>query len=137
MRERSLKTVQTTQSGCLVNSAAKHYFHNLALYASFTNLFSYAPTSHLLKSSLSNILEFLPSATKLRRLCFHTCLSFCTQGVCLSACCDTLPGYTQEPPGPGIPRDQAPPPPAAETDTAADGTHPTGMHSCSNLILSY
>ena len=35
--------------------------------------------------------QFLPSATKLRRLCFYTCLSFCSQGwgVCLSACWDT------------------------------------------------
>ena len=36
---------------------------------------------------------FLPSATKLRRLCFYTCLSFCSQGggVCLSACWDATP----------------------------------------------
>ena len=43
----------------------------------------------------------LPSATKLRRLCFYTCLSFCSheRGVCLSACWDTTPP----------PREQAPP----------------------------
>ena len=37
----------------------------------------------------------LPSATKLRRLCFYTCLS--VRGVCLSACWDTTP------PGAGTP----------------------------------
>ena len=46
-------------------------------------------------------------------------LSVCPQGggVCLSACWDTIP----------LPREQiAPQQPA----TAADGTHPTGMHFC-------
>ena len=38
------------------------------------------------------------------------------------------PGQT--PPTPG----QTPPPP--QTVTAADGTHPTGMHSCTNLIFN-
>ena len=33
--------------------------------------------------------KFIPSATKLRRLCFYTCV--CPQGVCLSACWDTTP----------------------------------------------
>ena len=60
-------------------------------------------------------------------------------GVCLSACWDTTPL------GAGIPPEQARPwtrpprtrhpsgsrhRPGAETATAADGTHPTGMHSC-------
>ena len=101
---------------------------------------------------------FLPSATKLRRLCFYTCLSFCPQGggVCLSAWWDTLlgpgtppeqppphpwdqapptrtrhhpPGTRHRPLGAGTPPDQAPPPPGAETATAVDGTHPTGRHS--------
>ena len=77
----------------------------------------------------------LPSATKLRRLCFYTCLSLSTGGVCLSACRDAtpweqaLPG-TRHPPrnqAPAPARDQAPP---EQTATVADGTHPTGMHSC-------
>ena len=80
----------------------------------------------------------LPSATKLRRLCFYTCLSFCSQGgVCLSACWDTTPpprGRQAPRTGAGTPRTRHPPrpgtPPGAEMATAADGTHPTGMHSC-------
>ena len=48
------------------------------------------------------------------RLCFHKRLSFCPQG------------------GPGRhPRADIPPSPPQETATAADGTHPTGMHSFS------
>ena len=101
---------------------------------------------------------FLPSATKLQRLCFNTCLSFCSErGGGLSACWDTTTPWDQAPPqdqppprtrhpqGPDTPgtrhpldqapsQDQAPPkpgiPPGAETATAVDGTHPTGMHSC-------
>ena len=43
----------------------------------------------------------LPSATKLRRLCFYTCLSFCPQGwVCLSACLDTTPPPPEQTPPP-------------------------------------
>ena len=41
-------------------------------------------------------------------------------GVCLSACWDTPPGQT---------------PPPQQTATAADGTHPTGMHSCVTRVL--
>ena len=58
---------------------------------------------------------------------FCTCLSFCSQGVCLIACWDTPP-----------PRDQrqafqAPPPStvhAGRYGQQAIGTHPTGLHSC-------
>ena len=52
------------------------------------------------------------SQTKLRRLCFYTCLSFCSQGgFCLSACWDIPPGA--DPPGTdplpsGAPRKQTP-----------------------------
>ena len=112
---------------------------------------------------------YLPSATKLRRLCFYRCLSlhkgggWCmVRGVPdpggvpgLGGC--LLPGV----PGPGLsasggvpgPRGVSPSrgvpgpggvcsqgwypsmhwgthPPQGETATAADGTHPTGMHSC-------
>ena len=93
----------------------------------------------------------LPSVTKLRRLCFYTCLSFCSQGgVCLSACWDTTPPRSTPAPweasllkhtphSPGStplgstpPRKHTPPGrhPLRETATTADGTHPTGMHSC-------
>ena len=117
----------------------------------------------------------LPSATKLRRLCFYTCLSVIlfTGGVCLSACWNTTqpgsrypprsrhpsPGAGTSPPWAGTPPEQSTPsgsrhPPGADnptppsrhppskgyptnrdTATAADGTHPTGMHSSSKLNL--
>ena len=100
---------------------------------------------------------FLPSATKLRRLCFYTCLSV-HKGRGLTQCMlgchtprnqappqdqalpprpDTFPD--QAPPWDQVPpQDQAPPPgpdPPEQTATAADGTHPPGMHSCSCPIL--
>ena len=100
----------------------------------------------------------LTSATKLRRLCFYRRVSVHRGGgVCLSACWDTPPGAdiplgADTPSGSRHPREQTPleqtappqqtppranliPPPGAdtphprETATAADGTHPTGMHS--------
>ena len=77
------------------------------------------------------------------RLCFHRCLWFCPQGcVCVA---NTQEDTGQTPPGqtpswPATPR-QTPPgqtpscsvhagihPPLVAT--AADGMHPTGMHSC-------
>ena len=70
----------------------------------------------------------------LRRLCFTpVCLS--TGGVCLSACWDTPPPPGEDPLGSRHPQEQTPPwsrPPPNHTATAADGTHPTGMHP-SNL----
>ena len=42
-------------------------------------------------------------------------------------------GQTPPPKGRHLPR-QTPPPPH-ETTTAADGTHPTGMYSCFNMLL--
>ena len=111
-------------------------------------------------STIFRIGEYLPSATKLRRLCFYTCLSFCSQGWgSASVHAGTPPPpragtpWEQTPPRSGTPPNQAPPgsrhplehtppqtrntprsrqppPPGAETATAADGTHPTGMHSC-------
>ena len=96
-------------------------------------------------------LNFLPSATKLRRLCFYRRLSVHMKGVCLSACWDTTPlPQSRQPPGVDIPPgpdrppradtpwDQTPrdrTPPSRETATAADGTHPTGMHSCFNFTF--
>ena len=111
--------------------------------------------------------NLLPSATKLRRLCFYTCLSFCSQWGSASVHAGIPPGprtppgtrHTppeQTPPGsrhlrprsrhppsrqspweqtsptPILPGADTPPP---ETATVADGTHPTGMHSCFKLIL--
>ena len=102
---------------------------------------------------------YLLSATKLRRLCFYTCLSvilFTGGGGYLGRYTprDQVhpPGsgspWQVHPPGPGTtpqdqvhtPRDQVHPPsrytpqdqvhPLQQTATVADGTHPTGMHSC-------
>ena len=76
------------------------------------------------------------------------CQSFCSQGghVCLSACWDTHPlgrhplgrhppGYTppQQTPCPvhaGIHTPRRPVHAGIDMATAADGMHPTGMHSC-------
>ena len=60
------------------------------------------------------------------RLCFHRCLSFCSQGggVSQHALGQTPP--FADPPS-RHPQGRQPPSPKA---TAADGKHPTGMHSC-------
>ena len=81
------------------------------------------------------------------------CQSFCSQGgVCLSACWDTHTALGRHPPGrhslPSAYWDTHPPcqvhagiytpcPVHAGIDmaTAADCTHPTGMHSCYDLFL--
>ena len=94
---------------------------------------------------------FLPAATKLwPRLCFYTCLWFCTQGGGLQRTPPEpgrhhppgprrTPPSRENPPGPRrTPPDQADPPqqgdpPGKKTATYgqwAAGTHPTGMHSC-------
>ena len=85
--------------------------------------------------------QLLPFATKLRRLCVYTGLSFCSQVEGSTSVRDGIPPPGQAPPPPDQappgsrprqPPDQAPPgsrqPP--QTATVADGTHPTGMHSC-------
>ena len=51
----------------------------------------------------------LPSATKLRRLCFYTCLSFCSQGG-LPQCMLGYHPLDQAPPGPGTPQAKYTPP---------------------------
>ena len=64
---------------------------------------------------------FLPSATGVaERLCFHKRLSFCPHGGC------THPPAKHTPLG-RHPRQADTPLP--QTATAADGAHPTGMHS--------
>ena len=131
-------------------------------------------------------LILLPSAMKLRRLCFYRRLSV-HRGEYLTKYTPPGPGTPSQtrytlpdqvhPPGPGTPprpgtppgqgtpprtrytpqdqvhlsgpgpppRDQVhspgpgtppPPPPPRDTATAANGTHPTGMHSCS-LVSSH
>ena len=96
-------------------------------------------TTHIPPGLKVNTQFLLPSATKLRRLCFYTCLSVHggkgagTPGPGTPR--DQVhPGTRYTSLGPGIPLDQVPPPgtryPPVETETVADGTHPTGMHSC-------
>ena len=110
--------------------------------------------------------RFLPSATKLRRLCFYRCLSVhrgvvsqhaLQEGGAISACiAGGIPaclatglqggawsrrgllwgGLLQGVPAPtgggGGWR-----PSRKQTATVADGTHPTGMHSCLHMRLVY
>ena len=111
-------------------------------------------------------ISFLPSATKLRRLCFYRHVS--TQGGVSASVhagipppgADTHPPQSRPPqeqtPPPGSkyppPRSDTPPPkffsfflhffcilftppPIQDTATAADGTHPTGMHSCYDNVM--
>ena len=77
-----------------------------------------ADTRHPARKPLSMIhhtvlmASYLPSATKLRRLCFYTCLSFCSRGglpQCMLGYHPPRPGTPppdQAPPGPGPPREQ-------------------------------
>ena len=58
------------------------------------------------------------------RLCFYMCLSFCPQGM-----------SDRHPLGRHPSPRQTPPPPPPVTATAADGTHPTGMHSCFHAVF--
>ena len=80
--------------------------------------------------------RFLPSATKLRRLCFYTCLSVHRGSVSVHARIPP-PGNRHPPPSRHPPRSRPPwtRHPPRQTATAADGTHPTGMHSCFSDIL--
>ena len=59
-------------------------------------------------------------------------------GVCLSTCWDATPPHprSRHPPDQALPGNRHPPPPQAETATAADGTHSTGMHSCLGYCFS-
>ena len=57
---------------------------------------------------------FLPSATKLRRLCFYTCLSVHGWGVGIPACTEADPPGADTPPGADIP-------PGADTPLGRDG----------------
>ena len=76
--------------------------------------------------------QLLPSAMKLRRLCFYRRLSVhrgVGGGVCLSAWWDTPPGQTS--PGADAPREQTPPPeqtyPLEQTPPPGSRHHPPGV----------
>ena len=141
---------------------------NGRLFTSVANTHSHILTATEIKGSLTfPVIEnwdlnwklqiaLLPSATKLRRLCFYRRLSV-HRGVSASVHAGIPHKPPQEqtppqsrPPWEQTPREQTPPlqqtpypgadtpqeqTPPRETATAADGTHPTGMHSCSNIFL--
>ena len=67
------------------------------------------------------------------RSCFYTCLSFCPQlGVRVwSEGRGVWSGWGVY----GLVWGGADPPPRPEMATAAVGKHPTGMHSCYNIVL--
>ena len=92
----------------------------------------------LLVVETRNLGTFLPSATKLRRLCFYTCVSVHGGGGCLPQCMlgppEQTPPRGRHPPEQTPPWQQTPPTRTQQTATAADGTHPTGMHSCSSKM---
>ena len=100
----------------------------------------------------------LPSATKLRKLCFYTSLSVhggWGQSASLHVGihpqeqhtpykADIPPPPRTDPPGADTPKEQTPPrsrhpsgagTPPQQTATAADGPYPTGMHSCFNYKM--
>ena len=101
---------------------------------------------------------FLPAATKLwPRLCFYTCVWFCSRGGSLGretppppeAGRENPPGGQREPPWAGRPSPsrenppgkEKPPTPTRENPPAygqwTAGTHPTGMHSCYLLLMYF
>ena len=136
--------------------------HRLNNYDSILFIVRYneAPKMH---APLSGPFLSLPSATKLRKLCFYRCLSVdrgglpqCMLGYPLEQTPQEQhpppPPGTRHPPRPGTPSDQAPlepgtprtrhPPsrphpsrPPQQTATAADGTYPTWLHSCFHVVF--
>ena len=85
-----------------------------------------SPSFNLILLSANKVVE---------RYCFYTCLSFCSQrgGVHPlgrhNPLADIPPGQT--PPQADTPGQTYTP----KTATVADGTHPTGMHSCTVIII--
>ena len=91
---------------------------------------------------------FTARKRSLRKLCFYTCLPFCSQEGCLSQC---MLGYTplgadtpwsRHYPGADTPQSRHPRGPdippcavhAGRYGQQAGGTHPTGMHTCSQMF---
>ena len=78
----------------------------------------------------------LPSATKLRRLCFYRCLSFCPPGGGGVLSQQVVSQHAlQQGEGGAFSGGLWRPGPRKQTATIADGTHPTGMYSCSKILL--
>ena len=91
--------------------------------------------------------RLLPSATKLRRLCFYTCLSFCSQGgwypsmhcrwyPSMSCSRGTVLSKHALQQGGACSGGCGDTPPRKQTATVADGTHHTGMHSCFESVAA-
>ena len=93
-------------------------------YCSST-LVSYTKGGWVAGSSPFTVMTIFTVRNKFAKVMFLH-VSVCPRGVCLSACWDTL--------SEAGPLEQTPPgdrhPPTEQTATVADGTHPTGMHSC-------
>ena len=107
----------------------------------------------LLKRVPIQVSIFTVRKRSLRRLCFYTCLSFCSRGrgspgPYPKGRLRCLAGGVSRP----IPRGEVggrlaggvcipacteaePPSPVQQTATAADGTHPTGIHSKATLFV--
>ena len=103
------------------------------------------PLQETRKDLLTKLL--LPSAMKLRRLCFYTCLSVHRGGGLPQCMLGYHPLGADNPPEPGTPRANTPfplgtrHPPSRhplpqQTATVVDGMHPTGMHSYSPIKIS-
>ena len=87
------------------------------------------PFESAILPQLKHACLLLPSATKLRRLCFYTCLSvilFTGGGVCLSACWDATATPWDQPPG-----TRHPPPRPGTSQTR----HPRGEDPPSRRLL--
>ena len=85
------------------------------------------PCPWLLNTVVSRIEIFTVLNEVAKVMFLQTCVCSHGGGVCLSACWDTTPPGKDTPWSRHPSRSRHPP---GETATAADGTHPTGMHSC-------
>ena len=114
-------------------------------------------STHKPVSMQARVIYYRPQTKFGARLYFYTCLSFCSGGVCLSACWDnttppprdqaqpldqahTTPGTMPLPPQPCThPRTMHPPGTehAGRYGQSAGGTHPTRMQSCSDVSLHF
>ena len=144
------RPVRSECSSCRMCREMYHRKYILGRNALVRYSISMSAPATVLSSVSEHITQSLPSATKLRRLCFLY-LSVCPQG---GVSASVHAGIPPPPPGAGTPlgagtpqsrhprragTPQSRPPgtrhppsrhPPQQTATVADGTHPTGMHSC-------
>ena len=121
--------------GVLRLKAYLHFYHDMASPGHTHFILNFQTKWKWLPSDISVVFEFAfvrchyqmvivtVRNVVAERLCFHRRLPFCSHGGCVPACT-----------GADTPREDTPrqtPPPTA---TAADGTHPTGMHSCYIIV---